>query len=118
LLIVNKIDLNMRLDESTILGDSVKLSAKTGKNVAILNQSIKNKLMPGSGTRDILLTRHRHIEAFEKMRSFLVKAKSALSAETMAFELYAGLDVIAELTGRVMRRDILDRIFSEFCIGK
>jgi tRNA U34 5-carboxymethylaminomethyl modifying GTPase MnmE/TrmE len=35
-----------------------------------------------------------------------------------AFELHAALDCLGELTGQVLRKEILDKIFEEFCIGK
>ncbi len=117
-LIVNKIDLNIRLNEGEILCDSIKLSAKTGKNIDLLIQNIRSKLMPKFGLQHILLTRQRHIYAIIKVKDYLVRSQNAHSPETIAFELHSALDVIGELTGKVMRKEILDRIFEEFCIGK
>lgn len=118
ILIVNKIDLNIRLNESEILCDSIKISAKTGKNIDLLIQSIKSKLLPKFDHKQILLTRQRHIDALKNAKEYFIKAQKAYSPETIAFELHAALDVIGELTGKVMRKEILDRIFEEFCIGK
>lgn len=118
LLIVNKIDLNIQLNEGEILSDSIKLSAKTGKNIDLLIQNIKNKLIPEFGLKQILLTRQRHIYAFKKIKDYLIGSLEAYSPETIAFELHSALDVIGELTGKVMRKEILDKIFEEFCIGK
>ncbi len=118
ILIVNKIDLNMRLNDSKILSDSIKLSAKTGKNIDLLTRNIKDKLRPHDGYREVLLTRERHISAIKNVKEYLVKGQDAPLPETLAFELHSALDVIGELTGKVMRKEILDRIFEEFCIGK
>jgi tRNA modification GTPase len=117
-LIVNKIDLNIRLDESEILSDSVKLSAKTGKNIDLLIQNIKENLVPKLNGKDILLTRQRHVDALKRIKEYFILAKNAPSPETRAFDLHSALDLIGELTGKVMRKEILDRIFEEFCIGK
>jgi tRNA U34 5-carboxymethylaminomethyl modifying GTPase MnmE/TrmE len=51
-------------------------------------------------------------------KEYFIRAQKAYSPETIAFELHAALDVIGELTGKIMRKEILDRIFEEFCIGK
>ncbi|TET60256.1 MAG: tRNA uridine-5-carboxymethylaminomethyl(34) synthesis GTPase MnmE [Candidatus Stahlbacteria bacterium] len=118
ILIVNKIDLNIRLNESEILCDSIKISAKTGKNIDLLIQNIKSKLLPKFDHKQILLTRQRHIDALKNAKEYFIRAQKAYSPETIAFELHAALDVIGELTGKVMRKEILDRIFEEFCIGK
>jgi tRNA modification GTPase len=117
-LIVNKIDLNMQLDESSILGDSVKLSAKSGMHVDALMEKVKSILAPQPKSNNALLTRQRHVEAVEHVREYVLKSIDTPSAETMAFELHAALQAVGELTGQVMRKDILDKIFEEFCIGK
>ncbi len=117
-LIVNKIDLNIRLNDNKLLSDSIKLSAKTGKNIGLLLDTIKDSLKPRNGFKDVLLTRERHISAIKNTKEYLIRAQNAPSPETLAFELHSALDVIGELTGRVMRKEILDKIFEEFCIGK
>ncbi len=118
ILIVNKIDINILLNESEILCDSLKISAKTGKNIDLLIQNIKSKLLPKFDHKQILLTRQRHIDALKNAKEYFIRAQKAYSPETIAFELHAALDVIGELTGKVMRKEILYRIFEEFCIGK
>jgi tRNA modification GTPase len=118
LLVVNKIDLNVRLSSGLILSDSIKISAKTGKNTDSLQDKIRHTLLPETTPQDVMITRHRHIDALTRARRYLVDAKNAPTAETAAYEMHSALDVIGELTGQVLRKDILDRIFDEFCIGK
>jgi len=118
ILIINKIDLNMRLNESKILTDSVKLSAKTGENTNLLKENIKKILIPQFEHKNILLTRKRHINALDTAKNYLYKSINAQTLDTVAYELHSALDVIGELTGKIMRKEIIDRIFDEFCIGK
>ncbi len=118
LLIVNKIDLNVKLTNEQILADSVKISAKTGKNIDALLKRIRGTLFPDKMQDRLLITRHRHIDALTQARKCLIDAKNAPTAETTAYDLHCALKEIAELTGKVMREEILDRIFDEFCIGK
>ncbi|KPJ74176.1 hypothetical protein AMJ52_01560 [candidate division TA06 bacterium DG_78] len=118
ILIVNKIDLNLRLDNSTILSDSIKISAKTGQHIDMLKDVIKKVLVPQRDFQNILLTRQRHIQVLEKVKQFLINTREAPSLETIAFEMHCALDMIGELTGKVVNSEILNRIFDEFCIGK
>lgn len=118
ILIVNKIDLNIQLNDSTILSDSIKLAAKTGQHVDVLKDTIRKVLVPQLNYQNIILTRQRHIQALKKVKRYLENAQNAYSLETMAFELHCALDTIGELTGKVMNKEIIDRIFDEFCIGK
>ncbi|MCJ7496812.1 MAG: hypothetical protein MUO78_01575 [candidate division Zixibacteria bacterium] len=41
-----------------------------------------------------------------------------MSFEFICLDLRVALDSIGEITGKVVTEDILDKIFSEFCIGK
>jgi tRNA modification GTPase len=118
ILIINKIDLNIALKQSEILGDAIKISAKNGDNIEILKKTIKEHLFPQQYDEDILLTRIRHIEAVRELNKCLGNAQESRTPETIAFELHNALDIIGELTGKVFREDILNRIFEEFCIGK
>lgn len=118
ILIVNKIDLNIQLNDSTILSDSIKLAAKTGQHLDVLKETIRKVLVPQLNYQNIILTRQRHIQALKKVKQYLENAQNAYSLETMAFELHCALDTIGELTGKVMNKEIIDRIFDEFCIGK
>lgn len=118
LLIVNKIDLNVRLSNESILSDSIKISAMTGRNIDLLQDAVSSTLLPKNTADDLLITRHRHIDALDRARKYLVDAKNAPSIETMAYEMHCALNEIGELTGQTLRKEILDRIFEEFCIGK
>jgi len=94
------------------------MSAKTGKNFDLLLDNIRNSLAPQHGFEDVLLTRERHISAIKNIKDYLTRGLAAPSPETLAFELHSVLDVVGELTGKIMRKEILDKIFEEFCIGK
>jgi tRNA modification GTPase len=118
ILIVNKIDLNLQLDNRAILSDSIKISAKTGQHLDMLKDAIKNILVPQRDSQNILLTRQRHIQALEKVKQFLKNTREAPSLEATAFEIHCALDTIGELTGTVATSEILNRIFDEFCVGK
>ncbi|MGB3341954.1 MAG: tRNA uridine-5-carboxymethylaminomethyl(34) synthesis GTPase MnmE [bacterium] len=118
ILVVNKIDKNMKLSESTILSDSIKVSAKTGENLDILKDNINKNLIKIPLKNQIILTRQRHVDALSQVKKYLKKGMNTSLPELLAFELHSALDIIGELTGKVLRKDILEKIFNEFCIGK
>jgi len=118
LMLVNKIDLNLRLANERVLSDSIKISAKTGKNIDFLLDRVRCTLLPNELKDQVFITRHRHIDALNAARKYLINAKGAPTIETVAYELHSALNEIGELTGQVLRKEIIDRIFEEFCIGK
>jgi len=118
ILVVNKTDLNRQLRDNEFLADSLKVSAKTGENISLIKTRIVESLRPETIKGNLLLTRSRHINALRDTRVYLDQARSAPHIEMAAFELHAALDRLGELTGQVLRKEILDKIFEEFCIGK
>ncbi len=116
--VINKIDLNVALRTSEILGDAIKISAKNGENIVQLRKAIKENLFPRLPEKEFLITRSRHIEALKELEKCLRVALTNQAPEIIAFELHHALDVIGVLTGKVLREDILKKIFEEFCIGK
>ena len=69
-----------------------------------------------------LITNLRHKEALSKAVQSLSLAKESLlknmSFEFVALDLRVALDSVGEIVGKVVTEDILNKIFSEFCIGK
>lgn len=71
---------------------------------------------------DILISNARHKSALEKTYNSLKLVQEGfqkeLSPELIAVDLQAALNSLGELTGETTTEDILDAIFSKFCIGK
>ena len=84
----------------------------------MLIQNIKEILLPSPVSSLPMLTRQRHIQALKNIKELLTNALHVCLPEIVAFELNTALDTIGELTGKVMRKEVLDKIFDEFCIGK
>jgi tRNA modification GTPase len=74
-----------------------------------------------AGLADAVSNR-RHVDALMRARAALTRGKEAardgLPGELIALELREALAAVGEVTGRVIGEDLLDRIFSRFCIGK
>jgi tRNA modification GTPase len=71
---------------------------------------------------EALVSNLRHKEALERSLKSLNDAKVScekkMSFEFVALDLRKGLDSLGEIVGKVYTEDILNKIFSEFCIGK
>lgn len=102
----------------------VTLSARTGENLDGLRRQVARTLVPRSleAREGVMITKLRHKQALERASESLHSAKASvvgrLAPEFLAADLRGALDFLGEITGRVTTDDILDRIFSEFCIGK
>jgi tRNA modification GTPase len=123
--IINKKDLPQVLDVGSLNGaPKVHLSATTGEGLDELWSAIRNFL--GNQQTDLsddsVLTNARQNEAILKSIAAMHKACEALAKkvphEMVLLDLYQALAALDELTGEVVTDDILDRIFSTFCIGK
>ena len=69
-----------------------------------------------------LLTNARQAEAAGRALGAVESARSALAAgmpaDAVFSDVEAALDALGALTGRSVREDVTDRIFSRFCVGK
>jgi tRNA modification GTPase len=127
--VVNKRDLPGRLDPSAVppAGPDcavVHISAMTGAGLDELRDQIRTLLLsPDFETRETVLVTHlRHQAALQRAQdsviATLASAEAKQPGELTAMDLRAAIDALGEITGAVSTDDILDRIFSEFCIGK
>lgn len=104
----------------------VQLSAATGEGLGELVTAISALLdhTHGSCAPDVpLLTRERHRRAVQRARDEVacfdtVRAAGALPATVAAVHLRTACDALEELIGAVDVDDVLDRVFSAFCVGK
>ncbi|MEE2661902.1 MAG: tRNA uridine-5-carboxymethylaminomethyl(34) synthesis GTPase MnmE [Pseudomonadota bacterium] len=120
IIVANKIDKTCKPVEWPSDTKVVAISAKTGKGlkelVSVLNSYIAKRFE--IGTRKNFVTRARHREALNESLAALVRASEVTAAELFAEDLRLAARSLGTVTGRVDVEDILDRIFSEFCIGK
>jgi len=102
----------------------IDTSAKTGQGMGDLQSLILKRLSGGeeTGRDDFLITNLRHCQALEKTLESLEKGTGALqkglSEEFALFDLRKALDALGEITGETHVENLLDEIFSRFCIGK
>jgi tRNA modification GTPase len=99
----------------------VSVSALTGEGMAELATLLSDRVREALGREEApVLTRARHRRLVEEARTALLRAIPALDrgAELAAEDVRIAADQIGRLTGRIDVEDLLDEIFSSFCIGK
>ena len=125
LVILNKSDLPIKCELSRldIFGNKVTVSAKTGEGVQQVFGEISRMMqLDQIKGQDFLLTNIRHIEKLEKTRESLLRVLSGLEDgifyDILSIDLADALTQLGEISGIEVNKEIVDRIFDEFCLGK
>ncbi|MCX5890105.1 MAG: tRNA uridine-5-carboxymethylaminomethyl(34) synthesis GTPase MnmE [Deltaproteobacteria bacterium] len=130
LAVINKVDLPLVLQETDLQGATslplVPISALTGQGIEALKQAIVD-LALGGGLKltGEMVTQARHQQHLEnclaylaQTRGLLVDCHEAPAWELVALELREAIRELGEITGQEVGDEVLERIFSEFCLGK
>ncbi|MFM2082771.1 MAG: tRNA modification GTPase MnmE [Verrucomicrobiota bacterium] len=126
ILVCNKMDLPRKLAEvggqrSEI---SVDICCVSGAGLETLKDAIKNLLWSGAVSAESwqIAINARHQNALLRAREATERAAALLRAgaslELPAFELRVAVGAVGEVVGKTTTEDLLDLIFSQFCIGK
>jgi tRNA modification GTPase len=129
LYVINKCDLGVTLPEAAMewlraRGSVVKVSALTGDGIDELKRTIHRQIGAESQTNieDAIITNERHYSALEQALAALQRAKRDLTAgfteEVALANLHQALRSLGVITGETLIADIINQIFSTFCIGK
>ena len=125
LLLLNKIDIADRIDAGFAeqFQLSCRISAKTGEGFAEFKKMlVESNLDADTTDSGAFINKLRHRDALRKSREYLLHAGQSLekhlSPEFVAVDIRAALDALGQVTGEVTTDDILNDIFSSFCIGK
>ena len=121
LVVLNKADL---LPSDRVPSSGILVSAKNLTGIDTLKQAIKQKLFSTEHlTSDqIILTKERHHQALVQAQKYLGLAiqglQTGLSPELLSMDMRACLHELGTIIGTNITEDILNAIFSKFCVGK
>jgi len=110
-------------NESNLSFD-LKISAKNGTHIQALKSLMKEKALENKhyDASSLLITSSRHKDALEKTQESVLGALTMIqqgeSGDFLALNLRSALHFLGTITGEITNEDILDSIFSRFCIGK
>ena len=100
------------------------ISAQAGTGLDALRETIaaRVQMMEGDLGDGALPNKEREVEALQRAARHLAEAEKTLAAEMgmdfISIDLRAAYDVLGEILGETVDTDLIDRIFSEFCLGK
>ncbi|RLB05247.1 MAG: tRNA uridine-5-carboxymethylaminomethyl(34) synthesis GTPase MnmE [Deltaproteobacteria bacterium] len=127
---LNKIDLPARLSEQELrmevgMRDIYPISALRGDGVERLKKGIVDAIVKGRvkrGTGDLVPVNLRHKRVLERVKESLEEISEGLGRgipwDLTAVEVRGVLDILGEIVGETTPEEVLEAIFSRFCIGK
>ncbi|MEG1646268.1 MAG: tRNA uridine-5-carboxymethylaminomethyl(34) synthesis GTPase MnmE [Clostridia bacterium] len=119
LFVYNKSDLGIAKKDTS--ENAIYISAKYNKNIDLLKQKIVDICLDKSLENDEMLTSLRHIQAIQKAKSSIENAKSNLKIcpiECTLVDLKDSYFALGEITGDTANENIIDAVFTKFCLGK
>lgn len=125
--VINKIDLKVKLKKEELIkvfNSVVELSAKKGKNINLLEEAFSEFVYQGKlpGPEFMLVSNLRHISALKEAQKLLSNAVFALNdnlpLEFLTQDLKDASLHLDKILGKDLSEELLERIFSDFCIGK
>jgi tRNA modification GTPase len=128
LVVVNKCDLGAADADkaSTLLpaGPHLPISALTGQGMDVMERAMIEMVLAGHVTaaETPLVSNARHksalIRALEHVRWAELAQGNGVSADLVAIDVREAVDALGEVTGETASQDLLEVIFSRFCVGK
>src|SRR3989440_9717231 len=127
--VINKADRERRLEIEKVHcmwpgAPFVVTSTLSGEGLPELEETVANLVLAGKTlhSESALVTSARHQDALrlaaEHLQASLVPLDRGLPLDFVSIDLRAAYDALGEITGETASDDLLDKIFSEFCIGK
>jgi tRNA modification GTPase len=124
-LVRNKSDLPKNLNlPATISNPVVDVCCLSGQGIDVLKNTIKELVWAGKIEAEMLqvMINSRHQETLGRAHAATLRALDALRSDTtlelVALDLRIAVNAIGEIVGKTTTEDLLDSIFSQFCIGK
>jgi len=129
ILILNKMDLYPNLNISSFIKtglvlkeDIVPISASNKMNMSVIKEKLITKVLAGKTNDNSIVTNVRHYESLSNASAAIEKVKAGihgnLSGDLLAIDIKQTLHHIGLITGEIHTDDLLESIFSNFCIGK
>ncbi len=124
-IVANKIDTENLTDlkKEFAAYEVIYISAKEHNNISELKQKLVGLFDARTvNTTDTIVTNARHVDSLKRANLALFKVVAGLdkniAGDLLAVEIRYALDELGSITGEVTNEDLLDSIFTRFCIGK
>ena len=101
---------------------SLSISALQGKGIKELEEKLLDLIHYNESANETILTNIRHVEALQKTSEALERVlygiDNPVTSDFLAMDIKQALHYLGEITGAISTDDLLENIFSKFCIGK
>lgn len=115
-IVQNKADLE---DCDLPIQPAISISAKTGHNIKELKQKMYDMVLGGKAlSGGTLIVNARHIDALRRALASLEHAAQANQPDLAAMDIQEAWQHLGEISGTTVGEEIINRIFSRFCLGK
>lgn len=118
ILVANKSDQN----HPNVYPESMQISALKGTGIKELEEKLLEKIQFSEHANETILTNIRHVEALQKTKDALERVLNGIAnpvtSDFLAMDIKEALHYLGEITGSISTDDLLENIFSKFCIGK
>ena len=129
IIIVNKTDIDNKIDSDTLCKYTEKenivyVSVKEEKGIELLTERFKEMFFGGDieVKESVLISNARHknmlAKADEALSRALMTIESGMPEDFISMDLQDALSALGEITGDSVDDEIIDRIFTRFCLGK
>jgi len=124
LAVINKCDRPSRANLNSLQWSTVHISALTGKGMNDLEQRMADSVLGSRVTSSdaLLVSNPRHKACLQQAAGHLRQALEAIGADMpddfITIDLTSALNALGEITGESVSEELLETIFSNFCIGK
>ncbi|MBP7400690.1 MAG: tRNA uridine-5-carboxymethylaminomethyl(34) synthesis GTPase MnmE [Chitinophagales bacterium] len=120
---IDKLDAGYKFSMFNAIKPDCYISSLEHTNLDELKEMMYKKVIQNNSyTESAIVSNIRHLEALQKAKEALQEIINAVenkvSGEFTALHIRSALNYIGEITGEVTHEDMLDFIFSKFCIGK
>ncbi|MCI6190392.1 MAG: tRNA uridine-5-carboxymethylaminomethyl(34) synthesis GTPase MnmE [Clostridium sp.] len=123
--LMNKNDLEKKISDKDIkdLKNVIYISAKTGFGIDELKEKVKELFFNGEvDSESMIISNNRHKQALyralENCQEALDRVKSNEYLDLISIYVTSALKALGEITGSELEEDLINKIFSEFCVGK
>jgi len=107
---------------TALLPQSLSISALQGKGIKELEEKLLDLIHYNESANETILTNIRHVEALQKTSEALERVlygiDNPVTSDFLAMDIKQALHYLGEITGAISTDDLLENIFSKFCIGK
>lgn len=125
--LINKTDIETKLNVESLnkIEKWIKISALEKKGIDSMEEEIYKYIISSQvedSSQKLIITNVRHKSALEKTKKAIENIFETISMglpmDLIAVDLKEALDSLSEVTGEISNEDLLDHVFSNFCVGK